>query len=308
MPTINRIIARGYLPKELPPAFTSEICGSVLSNNPSTLPNEFISGRQPTKNTEHNLLHRGSLRRRLGIPNPIHFFRLASFVVDNWSLLTSITAQSHMSLSTPVWQESGRAIDSIPNVFEERNKRRAHIRSKSRYVLKADINQFYHSIYTHSIAWAIHGKSTAKANTSVELPGNALDKLVRDSQDRQTTGIPIGPDTSLLIAEIILSMNDVELHKNHIENAFRLIDDYEFGCESLSEAERIREILQEVIYGYQLVLNSEKTYIIELPVAIESLPISQLRGYPFSDTSPVNELKQRNEIIHYFDQSFGMSM
>jgi hypothetical protein len=228
--------------------------------------------------------------------------------VDNWSLLTGITAQSHMSLSTPVWQESGRAIDSIPNVFEERNKRRAHIRSKSRYVLKADINQFYHSIYTHSIAWAIHGKSTAKANTSAEaLPGNALDKLVRDSQDRQTTGIPIGPDTSLLIAEIILSMNDVELHKNHIENAFRLIDDYEFGCESLSEAERIREILQEVLYGYQLVLNSEKTYIIELPVAIESLPISQLRGYPFSDTSPVNELKQRNEIIHYFDQAFAFS-
>jgi len=306
--TIRRIIARGYFPKELPPAFTSEICSSALSDKPRTLPTEFAGGGQPTKNTEHNLLHRGSLRRRLGIPNPIHFFRLASFVVDNWTLLASITAQSHISLSTPIWQETGRAMDSAPDVFEERNKRRAYVRSKSRYVLKADINQFYHSIYTHSIPWAMHGKRAAKADRSPDsLAGNALDKLVRDSQDGQTTGIPIGPDTSLVIAEMILSANDVELRKQNIRNAFRLIDDYEFGCESLSEAERVREALQEVLYGYQLILNSEKTYIIELPAAIESLPISQLRGYPFSVTSPVNELRQRNEIISYFDQAFAFS-
>jgi len=306
MPTINGIIARGYLPKELPPAFTSEICGSVLSNNPSALPNGFTSGGQPTKNTEHNLLHRGSLRRRLGIPNPIHFFRLASFVVDNWDLLTNITAESHISLSTPFWQESPRAIDSTPNIFEERNNRSAHIRSKSRYVLKADINQFYHSIYTHSISWAIHGKSIAKERKDDRtLLGNALDRLVRASQDGQSIGIPIGPDTSLLIAEIILSANDVELRKKGIKNAFRVIDDYEFGCESLSEAESTRETLQEVLYGYQLTLNSDKTYIIELPVAIESLPISQLRGHQFS---PDNELRQRNEIMHYFDQAFAFAL
>lgn len=306
MPTIDGIIARGYLPKELPPAFTSEPCGIVLSNNPSTLPNEFISGGLPTKNTEHNLLHRGSLRRRLGIPNPIHFFGLAGFVVDNWDLLTSITAQSHISLSTPVWQEGPRAIDSTPNIFEERNKRSAHIRSKSRYVLKADINQFYHSIYTHSISWAIHSKSTAKAQKNDRtLLGNILDRLVRDSQDGQSIGIPIGPDTSLLIAEIILSVNDIELRNQGIENAFRVIDDYEFGCETLSEAERTRETLQEILYGYQLALNSDKTYIVELPVAIESLPISQLREHKFSTPSPDNELRQRNEILHYFDQAFA---
>jgi hypothetical protein len=309
IPTIDGIIARGYLPKELPPAFTSKICGSALANNSLALPSEFTRGRRQSKCTSHNLLTRGSLRRRLGVPNPIHFFRLARFVVNEWTPLTSITAKSHMSLSSPVWQEGPRAIGrTTEDIFKDRDIRRARIRSKSRYVLRADINQFYHSIYTHSISWAVHGKGAAKAKkNSGALLGNALDRLVRDSQDGQSTEIPIGPDTSLLIAEIILSVNDLELFKKGIKNAFRIIDDYEFGCESLSEAEYTRETLQELLYDYQLVLNSDKTHITELPVSIEALPISQLRAYQFSTKSPVNELKQCNEIMHYFDQAFAFS-
>jgi hypothetical protein len=308
-PTIDGIIARGYLPKELPPAFTSRTCASVLANSSSVPPTAFTRGGQQSTCTSHNLLMRGSLRRRLGIPNPIHFFRLATFIVDNWPSLTSITLKSHMSLSGPVWQQGPRAIGrSAEDIFEDRDVRRARIRSMSRYVLKADINQFYHSIYTHSIAWAIHGKDAAKAQKgSGALLGNALDRLVRDSQDGQSTGIPIGPDTSLLIAEIILSVNDLELLRRGIKNAFRMIDDYEFGCESLSEAEYTRETLQEVLHEYQLVLNSDKTHIVELPVPIEALPISELRGYQFSVGDLVSELKQRNEIVHYFDQAFAFS-
>ena len=309
IPTVDGIIARGYLPKELPPAFTSAICGSVLANNSLVLPNQFIHGRQSSKCTAHNLLTRGSLRRRLGIPNPIHFFRLAHFIVDEWTQLTNIAAKSHMSLSNPVWQEGPRAIGrTAEEVFKDRDIRRARIRSKSRYLLRADINQFYHSMYTHSISWAVHDKVTAKAKRKPsELLGNVLDGLVRDCQDGQSTGMPIGPDTSLLIAEIILTANDLELFSRGIKNAFRIIDDYEFGCESLSEAEQTREALQELLYNYQLVLNSEKTHIVELPVVIEALPISQLRAYQFNSRNPINEIKQHNEIMHYFDQAFAFS-
>jgi hypothetical protein len=172
-------------------------------------------------------------------------------------------------------------------------------------VLTADINQFYHSIYTHSISWAIHGKSVAKAKRRDKaLAGNVLDQLVRNSQDQQSVGIPIGPDTSLLIAEIILSVNDVELLNRGIKNGFRAIDDYEFGCDSLNEAESLRETLQEILNEYEFVLNADKTSVIELPVPIESLAISQLRRYVFSTT---DRGKQRNQLIHYFDQAFVFS-
>jgi len=299
MPTIYGIVSRGYFPRELPPAFTSKVCAKVFGGNLSALPSAFTQSDKPSMNAAHNLLSRGSLRRKLGIPNPTNFLRLGRFVVDNWSLLTSVSGSSHISMTIPVGERHPRAIGSR-STFTERANRRANLRSKSRYVLQADINQLYHSIYTHSISWAIHGKSIAKARrTDRTLPGNVLDRLVRNSQDQQSVGIPIGPDTSFLIAEIILSANDLQLLNKGIRNGFRAIDDYEFGFDSLNEAESCRETLQEILNEYELVLNADKTSVIELPVPIESLAISKLRDYVFGDT---DRGKQRNQIMYYLLQ------
>jgi len=304
MPTIYGIITRGYLPKELPPGFTSKVCGGVLGKNLSALPSEFTQSHKTSMNASHNLLSRGSLRRKLGIPNPTDFFRLAGFVVDNWSLLSSIAGNSHISMTVPVAERRPRAIGSR-STFADRANRRANLRSQSRYVLQADINQLYHSIYTHSMSWAIHGKSTAKAKkTDRALLGNVLDRLVRNSQDQQSVGIPIGPDISFLIAEMILSVNDVELLNKGIRNGFRAIDDYEFGFDSLTEAESCRETLQQTLNEYELVLNADKTSVIELPVPIESLAISKLRDYVFS---AADRGKQRNQVMYYFDEAFVFS-
>jgi hypothetical protein len=304
MPTVYGIIGRGYLPKELPPGFTSKVCASVLGKNMSTIPSAFTQTDRVSMNANHNLLSRGSLRRQLGIPNPTNFFRLARFVVANWNMLTSITGSSDISMTSPIGERHPRAIGSEFS-FVERDNRRVHLRGQSRYVLRADISQLYHSIYTHSISWAIHGKVNAKAKRNDRtLKGNILDRLVRNSQEGQSIGIPIGPDTSFLIAEIILSVNDIALSGKGVKNAFRAIDDYEFGCDSLNEAESRREELQEVLNEYQLVLNADKTYVTELPVPIESLAISELRRYVFSSR---NRGTQRNQIIHYFDQAFVFS-
>lgn len=304
MPTIYGIITRGYLPKELPPPFTSKVLGTILANNLSSLPSEFKSRGKISKNLTHNLLTRHGLRRRLGIPNPTNFFRLTSFIVDHWNDLISITSKSNISLTTPIFVRRPRAIEG-KYPFSDHNLRRARIRSKSGYLFKADINQFYHSIYTHSISWAIHGKSVAKAKKhDPTLPGNVLDKLIQNSQDGQTIGIPIGPDTSLLVAELILSRIDEALSSKGINNACRVIDDYEFGCDSLGEAERIREVLQEILIEYELTLNLKKTSIIQLPAPIESLAISKLRTYNFD---PKNTGRQKNQIIDYFGQAFTLS-
>jgi hypothetical protein len=131
-----------------------------------------------------------------------------------------------------------------------------------------------------------------------------LDRLIRNSQDGQSVGVPIGPDTSFLVAEIILSANDAVLSTKGIKNAFRVVDDYEFGCDSISEAESIRGTLQEILSEYELVLNPNKTAIFELPIPIETPCISQLRTYKFSNSNPTS---QRHEIIHFFDQAFAFS-
>ncbi len=67
--------------------------------------------------------------------------------------------------------------------------------------MKTDLSRFYQTIYTHSLPWAIHGKAQAKENKENGLYGNKLDSCVRNTQDQQTIGLPVGPDTSFILSE-----------------------------------------------------------------------------------------------------------
>ncbi len=302
MPNIESIISRGYFPRELPPSFTTSIYGLFLESNISTLPACFNQNNAPAKISIHNLARGGTLRRKLGIPNPVHYYQLTSFVVDNWQELHRHASLSRFSMTTPVEGFLKRAIER-QHSLNERTIRRAQLRSTSKYILQADINHFYPSIYTHSIPWAIHTKAIAKTNRSDALIGNRLDRLVRNAQDGQTMGIPIGPDISLLIAEIILSAVDIVLYDRGIRHGFRYIDDYEFGFRTLSEAERTLAVLQEMLNEYELSLNPNKTEIITLPHPTEPLAISELRTFTFRSSV----VGQQSDILRYFDRAFFLS-
>jgi len=80
----------------------------------------------------------------------------------------------------------------------------------ARYLLKRTLRVIT-SIYTHSIPWALHTKEKARADTKYALPGNRLDLWMRECQDKQTGGIPIGPDTSYIVSEVIGTAMDLQL-------------------------------------------------------------------------------------------------
>lgn len=74
-----------------------------------------------------------------------------------------------------------------------------------KYVFHADVSDCYSSIYTHSIAWAMHGKENAKKNKrNRSLTGNMIDLYIQSMQYGQTNGIPQGSVLLDFIAEIIL--------------------------------------------------------------------------------------------------------
>ena len=100
--------------------------------------------------------------------------------------------------------------------------------SASRYLLRADFSRFYPSLYTHALSWAIHGKDLAKQNQAdASLLGNRLDRAVRNTQDRQTLGIPVGPDTSDLMGEVLAVAIDLRLLSDVGTLAgVRYVDDY----------------------------------------------------------------------------------
>ena len=175
------------------------------------------------------------------------------------------------------------------------------MRSKSLYVLRADIGDFYGSVYTHSIPWALHSKSTAKVIRDSSLFGNRIDTCVRNCQDGQTKGIPIGPDTSLLIGEIILSAVDGSLPTEIRNRGFRYMDDYEFCFWSRQEAVTAIAELQNALSKFELDLNPSKTEIIELPSPIEDAWASHLRILPISRRPK----RQRYDLINFFSNAFA---
>lgn len=134
------------------------------------------------------------------------------------------------------------------------------------YVLHADITDCYASVYTHSIAWAVHGKPTAKANRQdLSLIGNAIDGRIQDMQHGQTNGIPQGSVLLDLIAELVLGYADLELSQG-LANAnitdFRILryrDDYRIFVNNPQAGELILKKLTEVLISLGLKLNVSKT-------------------------------------------------
>lgn len=270
-------ISKGYFPKELPPPFTTTPFARFATDKP-TIKRRLLNQRILSKAlnpqdwaalTVHNKARQASLVRRLSIPNPVHFYRLVDVLGKNFKRVFSASASGTIAGSRPVFRlHDERAIDAMLH-YRDLTRRRISATSLCDVVLHADVSRCYPTIYTHSIPWALHGKSRAKASMrSATLLGNKIDKAIRDGQRGQTLGIPIGPDTSLLIAEIILARVDREM-KKHLSKSYRWFDDYTIGFASESSARSGLAELERCLSNYELQLGSEKSRIQRLPGALD---------------------------------------
>ncbi len=212
--SLPALLARGYFPKELPSPFITNTFANVMAST-NAPPGNFAAraltaGTPPSKAARYSLARRGLFRRPLSIPNPLHYFLLSREMMHHWVSIQPLVAGTELSATAPDFKAVGRAIDG-----KWPQKARSDLAQVSRlgrrYVLRTDITRFYGGIYTHSIPWALHTKATAKADRSAALLGNRIDYWVRLGQDQQTVGIPIGPDTSLVLAELLMQRCDQEL-------------------------------------------------------------------------------------------------
>jgi len=298
--TLENLLERGYFPQELPPPFnTQSLARFVAAEKPKAFP--FAPEPATSVPEVFNLARTGTLRRQLSILNPIHFSLLADFVVDNWGALEKGTIASDFSLSSPVITDPRRGIGRKYKM-DERSERRARVYAQGRYLLRTDISRFYPSVYTHSIPWAIHGKEYSKQHRFDKNLGNQLDKLVQSCQYGQTNGIPIGPDTSLLIAETLLCKVDAELAKLNIAG-LRYVDDYELVFDNESQALEGLSVFQELLLSFELHLNPAKTRILPLPQRIEEAWVDTLKGIPLE----VSSGSFKSQLINFFDTAFELS-
>lgn len=302
--TTEKQIRKGYFPDEIAPPFNTEDLADLL---PTVLPKLETYRTMKSKSLNLSIPQLKSFRRNLGIPNPLQHIRLAKLIEDNWGAINTFLSASTLTVTPIILSPRSKRSINEPDFVDQTHQQIVRSTS-SRYLLHLDISRFYASIYTHSIPWAIHTKPVAKASIKTPafrtLYGNLLDEAIRNSQDQQTIGIPIGPDTSRVISEIIGVAIDKEL-KSKLPTivGLRHIDDFYFYFKTLAELEKAKSIVQTTIKQYELELNPLKLKIAELPSVTVEPWVTQLRTFKFG-THPKS---QKHELMEYFNLAFDFT-
>lgn len=176
----------------------------------------------------------------------------------------------------------------LSNIMKSPNFKRNTL--KFRYFLKLDIQNFFNSIYTHALTWAIVGnKNLGKSYKDRQYKSTfavQTDFIQQKSNNNETNGILIGPEFNRIIADIILTKIDVEVEKNLFEKniilekdykIIRFVDDYFIFSNSTKILESIEEEISKNLVEYNLYLNYSKKGIDEKPFLITDNSILELK-------------------------------
>ena len=238
-----------------------------------------------------NLARQGHSRRVLSIVHPAHYMRQVDIIYKNWSDISNACSRSALSVSKPTFAAANqearvRATNPIP--VKELSELRLSALGGYRFVLQADFARFFASIYTHSIPWALHGKQKAKRQRNDDtLLGNQLDKAIRNGQDGQTVGIPVGPDASHIASEIIAAAIDIQISPKPAAG-YRFIDDYFLCFERETQAMSALESLANAAREFELELSYDKTSIQRAEEPLEAIGLDQLRDFSFDTEGTVS--------------------
>lgn len=305
--TAEDFIRKGFFPESVIPP----LCSYTLANAFRRMNTQSFTSppfKKRSKCCLHSIPKIKNFRRHFCIPNPLHQIILCQNIGDNWTEIYNHINKSTISISYPTMKRNSKSTRSFDRPYEmnERKYVSAERSFDSRYVLITDISRYFPTIYSHVIPWALHGKKYAKSHIGDEsLLGTKLDRCVRNTQDGQTLGIPIGPDTSHIIAEIIGAAIDCKL-KNRLGlelKGWRYVDDFHLFFKTRGDAESALHIIHGIFKDLELEINSQKTQILELPLPLELHWVTDLRSFKFRE----NKWGQKGDIINYFSKAYSFS-
>ena len=133
-----------------------------------------------------------------------------------------------------------------------------------KYILQLDLTNFYGTIDTQTIAWALHGETVVKENRRDQsLLGNRISERLKAMNYGSTIGIPQGNQVSDFLAELLMRYLDVLLVEKlkDIEGRYHILryrDDYRIFTHTVEEQKFIKKQLTEILHHHKLTLNSSK--------------------------------------------------
>ena len=280
----KKLLKYEYFPEELPECFTSKGLADYYgvlkgqADSVSTASSPFLFSVYKGENS----------RRRMAIPNPLSYMRIVNCISDNCEQIKAEFDKSTFSLTKPSLDQSDtqkRAYNRISNTPAETRLANERLFSNNSVCIKLDISNFFDSIYTHSVSWAIHTKTSAKASRDDNSKlGNKIDRALQGLNDKQTHGILVGNAISRLIAEIILCNIDCEINRKFPDiSVCRFVDDYSFYISDNESSNAIISFVRNKLLDYDLVLNESKTQIIYAPFLIERSGIDEIKSIVTND-------------------------
>ena len=288
----HQIVQFGYFAEQIPECFNADLLMpylndliSIVCTGKNQLDKKVSKYTLPTTlSTYKNDIS----RRIISIPNPKAYMRLVKFISENWSEIKKFAiSKNSQSPITYIHQYTNVDTENLnsENVRVSKNsksdlidgiKECIKISLGYKYRLKVDIANFYNTIYTHSVSWAICGKDEAKKYMLTKQPialknsydlADKLDTFTTFLKNGETNGIVIGPFTSRIFSEIILARLDKDLKQERFKFR-RYVDDYKFYFRSEAQAQESILRIERILNSYNLNLNMEKTEIKRYPYEV----------------------------------------
>lgn len=320
-----------YCNLELPPYFNfqsillkieKQLKGACLSSSE-------LSRAKQCENINHILYGNKDGKyawRKYELINPVIYVSLVNLLTDkeNWKFLQKYfrlpSRNKYLDCaSIPVlssYKKTQKA-QGIRNWLEKIEKVSIPFSLDYNYLYLTDITDCYGSIYTHSVSWALHSKKVAKLYRNYDdLFGNRIDCHIQAMEYGQTNGIPQGSVLMDFIAEIIFRGIDLELldtiSKNQKDENFHILryrDDYRIFANSINTGDKIFKNLSEVLTGWGLRLNVDKTHfsnsIISSAIKKDKLEALKFGPVPYKLTG--NSLIKQLLIIQQIGEQYPNS-
>ncbi len=302
------LLAHGMFSDKLPPCFTSEQFYTQVQTD------SIASPENPARHSyvEYQATRNTNVPRQLAIPHPESYLHLCTHIRNYWKEINQHIGKPKAKFNFC----HVRKMKDKKRIFAmnysgadkwEREELSLDYSLGCRYVVLADISNCFPSIYSHSIPWAVKGKGWSKIhqccswnkrkslgdpcsrnhcepcpNDKSDLWPNDIDAIACSTKDGETNGIFIGPHTSNIISEIILTQIDIGLQTNGFKKVIRFIDDYTFYAENESDARKFLRTLTLKLKEFELILNAKKTKIIPYQKYTYDHWISRLNQFSFS--------------------------
>ena len=277
------LLAHGMFADKLPSFLTTEHFYNYCSQKGFSL---NYTSKMGWDYIRYDSMRNTNVPRALGIPTPFAYYNLCTCIVDNWENIKQHfqdkTSQEEFKRSQIHIQKraNGAHLFEMSANYKDVDGDTIEVIQKqpigSLYKVETDISSCFPSIYSHALPWALVGKEVAKSNRNDSIWYNQLDKCSRQTKYNETCGLLIGPHTSNLLSEIILTSVDAQL-SNY--NYVRYIDDITYYAKSEDDAELFIRKLSSELKKYELLLNTKKTHITRIPLPVGEDWINSLNSF-----------------------------